>query len=53
MYMYVRIFHDIGKADDDTPTVGIANSYSCCPLKMNLLRNSRIETHLASGLRVR
>lgn len=51
MYMCVRIFHDTGKADDDTPTVGIANSYSCCPSKMNLLRNSRIETHLASGLR--
>ena len=35
MYMCVRIFHDIGKADDDTPTVGIANSNSCCPPKMN------------------
>ena len=36
MYMCVRIFHDIGKADDDTPTVGIVKFILVLPTEDEL-----------------
>ena len=36
MYMYVRIFHDIGKADDDNPTVGIVKYKLVLPIEDEL-----------------
>ena len=36
MYMCVRIFHDTGKADDDTPTVGIVKYKLVLPVEDEL-----------------
>ena len=38
MYMCVRIFNDIGKADDDTPTVGIVKFILVLPTEDELAK---------------